>query len=38
MSLRGVRQENNEMITTYFTGTFRDNADTRVEFLNLIKN
>jgi len=38
MSLRGVRQENNEMITTYFTGAFKDNADTRVEFLNLIKN
>lgn len=38
MSLRGVRQENNEMVTTCFTGQFKENASSRAEFINLIKD
>lgn len=38
MSLRGVRQENNEMVTTCFTGQFKENASSRAEFIHSIKN
>jgi GTP cyclohydrolase I len=38
MSLRGVRQENNEMVTTCFAGQFKENASSRTEFINLIKD
>ncbi len=37
MMMRGVQKQNSVMVTSCLLGTFRKNADTRAEFLNLIK-
>ncbi len=38
MSTRGVHKENVDMITTHFTGKFRDNFDLKERFLSSIEN
>lgn len=38
MMMRGVEKQNSVMTTSVMLGTFRNNATTRSEFLNLIKN
>ena len=37
MSMRGVEKQNSFAVTSAMTGAFRDNARTRMEFLELIK-
>src|ERR1700704_1922241 len=37
MSMRGVEKQNSFAVTSAMTGVFRDNARTRMEFLELIK-
>jgi GTP cyclohydrolase IA len=37
MSMRGVEKQNSSAITSAMLGTFRENARTRMEFLELIK-
>lgn len=37
MMMRGVEKQNSVMTTSVMLGTFRSNATTRMEFLNLIK-
>jgi GTP cyclohydrolase I len=37
MSMRGVEKQNSFAITSAMLGSFRDNARTRMEFLELIK-
>lgn len=37
MLTRGVQKQNSVMVTSSMLGTFRRNADTRAEFLNLVK-
>ena len=37
MSMRGVEKQNSFAVTSSMTGAFRDNARTRMEFLELIK-
>jgi GTP cyclohydrolase IA len=37
MSMRGVEKQNSFAVTSSMLGTFRDNARTRMEFLELIK-
>src|SRR5476651_421509 len=37
MSMRGVQKQNSFAVTSAMQGTFRDNARTRMEFLELIK-
>lgn len=36
MKCRGVRQPESEMVTSYLAGVFRDNPETRSEFLSLV--
>jgi len=38
MMMRGVEKQNSEMVTSTMLGVFRDNTNTRQEFLTLIKN
>jgi GTP cyclohydrolase I len=37
MSMRGVEKQNSFAITSSMLGAFRDNARTRMEFLELLK-
>jgi GTP cyclohydrolase IA len=37
MSMRGVEKQNSRAVTSAMLGTFRDNARTRMEFLELIR-
>jgi hypothetical protein len=37
MSMRGVEKQNSFCVTSAMSGIFRDNARTRMEFLELIK-
>jgi GTP cyclohydrolase I len=37
MNLRGVRQENNSMVTSLYRGIFKDDHNTKMQFLDLIK-
>ena len=37
MMMRGVEKQNSEMATSCMLGAFRDNSQTRAEFLNLIR-
>ena len=37
MSMRGVEKQNSFAVTSAMLGAFRDNARTRMEFLELIK-
>ncbi len=37
MSLRGVEKPGSSTITTQFTGSFRDNPDEQVRFMNLVR-
>ena len=37
MSMRGVEKQNSFAVTSSMLGAFRDNARTRMEFLELIK-
>ena len=37
MSMRGVEKQNSFAVTSAMLGVFRDNARTRMEFLELIK-
>jgi hypothetical protein len=37
MSMRGVEKQNSLAVTSAMFGSFRDNARTRLEFLELIK-
>ena len=37
MSMRGVEKQNSFCVTSSMLGAFRDNARTRMEFLELIK-
>lgn len=37
MMMRGVEKQNSVMVTSVMTGIFREELDTRTEFLNLIK-
>src|SRR5204863_3660134 len=37
MSMRGVEKQNSFAVTSAMSGAFRDNARTRMEFLELIK-
>jgi hypothetical protein len=37
MSMRGVEKQNSFAVTSAMVGAFRDNARTRMEFLELIK-
>jgi hypothetical protein len=37
MSMRGVEKQNSFAVTSAMLGIFRDNARTRMEFLELIK-
>jgi len=38
MMMRGVEKQNSVMATSVMTGIFRDELNTRMEFLNLIKD
>ncbi len=38
MTMRGVEKQNSKMVTSAMLGSFRDEAETRAEFLNLIRN
>jgi GTP cyclohydrolase I len=38
MSMRGVEKQNSFAVTSAMLGIFRDNARTRLEFLELIKH
>jgi GTP cyclohydrolase IA len=38
MSMRGVEKQNSRAVTSAMLGTFRDNARTRMEFLELIRS
>ena len=38
MSMRGVEKQNSFAVTSAMLGAFRDNARTRIEFLELIKH
>jgi GTP cyclohydrolase IA len=37
MSMRGVEKQNSVAVTSAMAGVFRDNARTRMEFLELVK-
>jgi GTP cyclohydrolase I len=37
MMMRGVEKQNSQMTTSCMLGAFRDNSQTRSEFLNLIR-
>ena len=37
MSMRGVEKQNSVAVTSAMLGVFRDNARTRMEFLELVK-
>jgi len=38
MSMRGVEKQNSFAVTSAMLGAFRDNARTRMEFLELVKS
>jgi GTP cyclohydrolase IA len=37
MIMRGVEKQNSVAVTSAMLGVFRDNAQTRAEFLNLVR-